>query len=90
MKITSQNIIAHELIGIVAEVTESKDPSLKNIHGEIVYETKNMLFLKVNNEMKMIPKKITKLILKLPDNIQCLINGSNLIGRPENRIQRLK
>ena len=54
MKITSQNIFAHELIGIVAEVTESKDPSLKNIHGEIVYETKNMLFLKVNNEMKMI------------------------------------
>lgn len=89
MKITSDNILAHELIGIDASVVESSDPTLINIHGKIVFETKNMLFLRTDDKIKMIPKKITKLTLKLPDNVQCLINGQDLVGRPEDRIQRL-
>jgi ribonuclease P protein subunit POP4 len=89
MNITSQNIVAHELIGIDAKIVESKDPSLKNICGKIVYETKNMLFLHVNEKMKIIPKKVTRLALKLPDNTQFLVDGSDLVGRPEDRIQRL-
>ena len=89
MRITSQNVIAHELIGIDVEVLESNDPSLKNMYGKIMYETKNMLVLRVDKEMKMIPKKVTKLALKLPGNIRCLISGSDLVGRPEDRIQRL-
>lgn len=89
MNITSQNIIAHELIGIEAEIVESRDPSLKNMRGKIVYETKNLLFLYVDKEIKMVPKKVAKLALKLPDNVQCFIDGSELLGRPEDRIQRL-
>ncbi len=89
MNITSQNVIAYELIGIDAKIVESNDPSLKNMGGKIVYETKNMLVLQVNNGMKMVPKKIIKLALRLPDNSQCSINGSDLAGRPEDRIQRL-
>lgn len=90
MNITSQNVIAHELIGINAKITESKDPTLEKVAGKIVYETKNMLILNVDNKkMKMIPKKVVKLALELPDNSECLVNGSDLVGRPEDRIQRL-
>ncbi|MGH9909444.1 MAG: ribonuclease P protein component 1 [Nitrososphaerales archaeon] len=89
MNVTSQNIIAHELIGIDAKIVESRDPTLEKVSGKIVYETKNMLMLNVNNKMKMIPKKVVKLALELPDNSECLVNGSDLVGRPEDRIQRL-
>lgn len=89
MNVTSQNVIAHELIGIDATIVESQDPTLEKVSGKIVYETKNMLMLNVNNKMKMIPKKVVKLALELPDNSECLVNGSDLVGRPEDRIQRL-
>ncbi|MBI5133590.1 MAG: ribonuclease P protein subunit [Thaumarchaeota archaeon] len=89
MNVTSQNVIAHELIGIDAKIVESRDPTLEKVSGKIVYETKNMLMLNVNNKMKMIPKKVVKLALELPDNSECLVNGSDLVGRPEDRIQRL-
>ena len=89
MNVTSQNVIAHELIGIDAKIVESMDPTLEKVSGKIVYETKNMLMLNVNNKMKMIPKKVVKLALELPDNSECLVNGSDLVGRPEDRIQRL-
>ncbi len=89
MNVTSQNVIAHELIGIDAKIVESMDPTLEKVSGKIVYETKNMLMLNVNNKMKLIPKKVVKLALVLPDNSECLVNGSDLVGRPEDRIQRL-
>lgn len=89
MNVTSQNVIAYELIGIDAKIVESRDPTLEKVSGKIVYETKNMLMLNVNNKMKMIPKKVVKLALELPDNSECLVNGSDLVGRPEDRIQRL-
>lgn len=89
MNITPQNLIAHELIGIEARIVESKDPMLMNISGKIVYETRKMLMLNVNGESKMIPKPITKLMLKLSDNVTCVVNGTDLVGRPEDRIQKL-
>ncbi|MEM2759896.1 MAG: ribonuclease P protein subunit [Nitrososphaerales archaeon] len=88
MNITARNILAHELIGIEAEIVESEDPTLK-FSGKIVYETKNMLMFLVKNEMKMISKKAVKLMLTLPDSTRCLVDGVDLLGRPEDRIQRL-
>lgn len=89
MNVTAQNVIAHELIGIDVKIVESRDPTLEKVSGKIVYETKNMIMLNANNKMKMIPKKVVKLALELPDNSECLVNGSDLVGRPEDRIQRL-
>jgi ribonuclease P protein subunit POP4 len=90
MKITQQNVLSHELIGLDAEIVDSTDPSLKNIQGRIVYETKNILIIDVNNKIKEIPKDTTVLLLKLPDGDGCVISGSDLVGRPEDRIQRLR
>lgn len=84
-----QKILAQELIGLSTEIVSSKDPSLSNIHGKIVYETKHLLFMSVDHSMKKIPKNIVQLSLKLHDG-DYLVNGSELIGRPEDRIQRLR
>lgn len=90
MKITQQNVLAHELIGLSIEIVDSKDPSLKNLQGKVVYETKNVLAINVNQNIKKIPKSIVMISLRLPDGNDCIINGSDLVGRPEDRIQRLR
>ncbi len=90
MKITPQNVLAHELIGLSAEIVDSKDPSLKNLQGNVVYETKNVLAINVKQNIKKIPKCIVKISLRLPDGDECIINGSDLVSRPEDRIRRLR
>jgi len=90
VKITQQNVLAHELIGLSAEIVDSKDPLLKNLRGKIVYETKNVLVINANQNIKKVPKNIVILSLKLPDGNDCMINGSDLVGKPEDRIQRLR
>jgi len=91
MKITPQNVLAHELIGLSVEIVDSKDPSLKNLQGKLVYETKNVLAINdAKQNIKKIPKAIVTISLRLPDGDDCIINGSDLVGRPEDRIQRLR
>lgn len=90
MKITQQNVLAHELVGLSVKIVDSKDPSLRNLQGKIVYETKNVLVVNANQNIKKIPKNIVTLSLKLPDGNDCIISGSDLVGRPEDRIQRLR
>ena len=87
--ITQQNVLAHELIGQPVTILNSADPSLKNMHGKIVYETKNLLVINKGQNIVKIPKSIVTISLRLPDGNDCVINGSDLVGRPEDRIQRL-
>jgi len=89
MKITQENLLAHELIGLSAEIVDSKHVSLKNMRGKIVYETKNLLLLSTHQKITKVPKSTVVLLLRLPDGNDCVINGSDLVGRPEDRIQRL-
>jgi len=89
MNITQQNVLAHELIGLFAKVIDSKDPLLKNLQGKIVYETRNILVIDLKQDIKRIPKKVVKLSLRLPDGSDCIIDGVDLVGRPEDRIKRL-
>ncbi|MCP8314776.1 MAG: ribonuclease P protein subunit, partial [archaeon] len=63
---------------------------LKNVSGKVVDETKNTLKLYVKDKIKMIPKAYTTFIFKLPDGIKVKIDGSLLIGRPEDRLGRFR
>lgn len=87
--ITQQNVLAHELVGQRVMILESADPSFKNMHGKIVYETKNLLVINKGQNIVKVPKSIVTISLGLPDGNDCVINGSDLVGRPEDRIQRL-
>ncbi len=88
MIINSSNIHAHELIGLEARIVESSDKGLVGLTGKIVYETKNMLFIKVNSSIKKIPKGIVKIEFTINDE-RCIVEGKSIIGRPEDRIRRL-
>ncbi len=87
--IIRQNVLAQELIGQPVMILDSTDPSMKNMHGKIVYETKNLLVINKGQNIVKIPKSIVTISLQLPDGEDCVINGTDLVGRPEDRIQRL-
>jgi ribonuclease P protein subunit POP4 len=88
MTITAENVLAHEIIGLGARIVESTDPTLRAVSGTIVFETKNVLSIKVNSEVKQVPKKAAKKIRIETQSGVCFISGSSLTGRPEDRISR--
>ena len=80
-----ENVLVHEIIGLAAKIVESADPTLEDVSGSIVSETKNMISIRTDSSVKKIVKKI---VIKTCFG-DCFISGSSLIGRPEDRISRL-
>ena len=88
MNITCNNIHAHELIGLDLKIIDCTNHDLIDKEGRIVYETKNMLFIEIDDTIKKIPKSIVILEF-LIDGKRCIVDGKDIIGRPEDRIRRL-
>ncbi|MEQ9714834.1 MAG: ribonuclease P protein component 1 [Candidatus Asgardarchaeia archaeon] len=88
MKITPQNLINHELIGLKVIVHDHTNPSFKNINGIVVYETKNMLHIK-NPEGKVykISKKDGVFRFIISDDCIVEVDGKIINKRPEDRIK---
>ena len=77
-------MLKYEFIGRNAQIECGPVSSQRKINGKIVFETKNTISL---NDLKtyVIPKKSIRLGLIFKDEI-CLMNGSMIIGRPEDRL----
>jgi len=87
---TIENLLYHELIGLKIKLCECSQSSILNLSGQIIFETKNLLIVRTLNRIKKIPKNIIlKCILYLPSTA-CFIRGNQLIGRPEDRILKIK
>ena len=94
MKLTPQNIIHHELIGLDTKVVDSTNSSLNGIEGRIVDETKNMLTVETDVQEKNIPKSCSSFMFTLPSfgdkrylPLKIKVDGRLLLSQPENRIQ---
>ena len=83
---TARNIGKHEMIGLEAEIVESRDPSLKGLKGVVVDETKNMFVIDVGGREKRIIKKNVRLRF---ENYG-VVDGSRIAYRPEDRIKKVK
>lgn len=87
---SAENILYHELIGLKIKICQCSQSNFINTTGEIIFETKNMLILKTFNRIKKIAKNIIhKCIIYFP-TYSCVITGNQLIGRPEDRILKIK
>jgi ribonuclease P protein subunit POP4 len=94
MKLTPQNIIHHELIGLDTRVVDSTNSFLIGIKGRIVDETKNMLTIETGVHEKNIPKSCSTFIFTIPSfngerylPLKFKVDGRLLLSQPENRIQ---
>jgi len=84
-----ENVLVHEIIGLKARIVDSTDPTLQNVSGSVVFETKNTISMRTDSAVIQIGKNVVKKIeIKTRFGV-CFISGSSLIGRPEDRISRL-
>jgi len=85
---TPHNIVRHELIGLEAEILDSRNPCQRGLKGRIVYETMHTIVLEGSRGRKVVPKRGAKFLLTLPSGERVVVEGSVLVGRPEDRLKR--
>lgn len=90
MPITRENFLQHELIGLKAEVLKAKNTSLEGKEGIIMNERKNVLTLKEDGDLKILPKSGVTLSITLPDGEKVKVDGKNLVARPQDRIKKFR
>lgn len=86
--ITPKNLHRHELIGLSARVVKSSHPGFLGVQGKVVNETQKTLIISCGNKRKIIPKHASVFLFKLPDGVEVEISGEDIIGRPEDRIEK--
>ena len=86
--IDRQTVVQQMVIGLNAKVVRSDNPSQIGISGKIIDETRNMLKIFDKGKSKSIPKKTSTLHISLADKTIIEIEGTVLLGRPENRIKK--
>jgi ribonuclease P protein subunit POP4 len=86
-RITPQNILRHELIGLDVKVARAKNPEIRGVKGRIVDETRNMLSVVERGTKLLIPKDVVTFRFKLEDGTAVDVNGERLVARPENRLK---
>ncbi|MEM0359795.1 MAG: ribonuclease P protein component 1 [Candidatus Diapherotrites archaeon] len=85
--INEKNLLAHELIGLKARVSESNCKERIGIEGTIVDETKNTFKLETKKGETILPKKECIFEFSLPKNKKATVKGKTLCFRPEDRIK---
>ena len=84
-------VIYHDLIGLHARVRR-KDREGKEFKdaGEVVDETRNMLLTNKRGKKKKYIKKDHVFRFKLDDDRLLEVDGTKIVGRPEDRLRSLK
>lgn len=88
IKITKDNLIVHELIGLKVKIVKSSHKGLEGIKGKVVNETQNTFMIETEHGEKSVPKKGTTFSFQTssgPVNVQ----GTLLNYRPEDRTKKL-
>lgn len=81
-------MLQYEYIGRYAQIEYGPLNNVKKINGKIIFETKNTISITDESQSYIIAKKsIRRLGLFFHDKI-CFVNGSVLVGRPEDRLLR--
>lgn len=78
----------NEFIGLDIEIIESTNKQYLGLKGKVIDESYNMITILSNNKIKKIPKNICIFKFKQKQKPEIIIPGSNIIGRPEDRIKK--
>ncbi len=91
MEQNKHNILFHELIGLDIKVLSHSDPHFVGIRGRIIDETMNTLRILLNsNKVLIIPKRYGLFEIILPRDAKVIVDGSQIFGRPEDRLKKIK
>jgi len=89
--ISTKYLIYHDLIGFEVEARLKSKPNNNEFinAGVVIDDTQNMLVSEKNNIVKNYIKKDYIFRFKLKDGM-LEVNGSKIVGIPENRLRSLK
>ncbi len=91
MRRTLKNILYHELIGLNIIVLSHSDRGLIGRRGVIIDESANTLKILDENVREItIPKLYGIFRIILPGNSYIDVDGSTIVGRPEDRLKKIK
>lgn len=84
---TPRNILRHELLGLAVRAKSMRGEC---VHvGEVAGETRNMIrILRNDGRLVMLPKNAYLFEFTLPSGERVLVDGSTLVGRPEERLKK--
>lgn len=83
-------LIIRPLIGLMASVVDSTNPSNCNFHGHIVDETSGTLTLSDGIRRRIIPKDGVFLKITMPTGENFRLDGRTILGHPAERLRRAK
>ncbi len=87
--ITAENIVRHELIGLLVRITDSANKALIGTEGLVVDETRNTLTIEVAGLEKRFIKDQCKFSFFLPKSKKWVkVDGKVIVARPEDRIKK--
>ena len=85
--INSQNVTAHEWIGLKVKIAKTTDPTLRGLDGVVRDETMNTFTIEANGKLRQVQKQKTTFRAQLPtENAE--VDGSLLRFRPEDRVKK--
>ncbi|MEM3364849.1 MAG: ribonuclease P protein subunit [Candidatus Methanomethyliaceae archaeon] len=87
MKVSSSNLIYHDLVGLSAKVVSSTDPTQIGLEGIVADETKNMLTFSTKRGYKKVSKKNSLFTFYIPQPVT--IVGSMIAYDPAERLKRI-
>jgi len=90
LRITPRNIVFHELIGLKVKVLSHSDPTVVGLEGIVIDETRNTLVIRSRNGDKRVFKHCGVFRFFLPNNVVVDVDGTLIVGRPEDRLKRIK
>ncbi|MEM2909690.1 MAG: ribonuclease P protein subunit [Nitrososphaerota archaeon] len=88
VELTAKNVTRHELLGLKVDV-EWKHGKQPKFSGIVVGETKNMLDVQSPKGKRLFPKTACMFSFKLPDGSCVKVDGTVLLGRPEDRLKKV-
>lgn len=87
--IRPENIGRQELIGLNVKIVESKNKENVGKEGVVVDETRNTIVIEEKNgKQKTLIKDQCYFSFELPSGERVRVEGSLLVGRPEDRIKK--
>jgi ribonuclease P protein subunit POP4 len=81
-------VVQHEFIGLEAKVADSSNSDCVGIRGTIIDETRNTFVIMQNRKRKTVIKNQSVFHFNLPDSTIVEIEGTVLVGKPEERLKR--
>ena len=88
MPITSQNILAHEWIGLRVVIDAAANSRLVGLSGLIRDETRNTFTIESKGRSVRVAKALTTFHATLSNGEALAVDGKSLVHRPEDRVKK--